>query len=248
MSVKLGINPIGWTNDCMNWLGDFIPLEQCLAEARQAGFSGVELGRKFPRTVGKLGPLLKKHGLSLVSGWYSAQLLTRDSKAEIAAMSDHLKLLAGETKWHYVTVAKTAKVGVSFVYQAAYGPFPTSVQLLDKVGKVVANIGPKGFSGTLASGLYYVVANEATQTLVGSYADLIALALEPEQFYNPAHIELQMLPSQMIQKVFISSFRQRLIDTMKQAQKINLIQAEQLVWQQIEEELLLPLQPITADQ
>ena len=95
MTVKLGINPIGWTNDCMNWLGDFIPLDQCLAEARQAGFSGVELGRKFPRTAGKLGPLLKKHGLALVSGWYSAQLLSRDSKAEIAAMSDHLKLLAG---------------------------------------------------------------------------------------------------------------------------------------------------------
>ena len=49
MTVKLGINPIGWTNDCLHWLGDFIPLDQCLAEARQAGFSGVELGRKFPR-------------------------------------------------------------------------------------------------------------------------------------------------------------------------------------------------------
>ncbi len=95
MTVKLGINPIGWTNDCMHWLGDFIPLEQCLAEVRQAGFTGVELGRKFPRTAGKLGPLLKKHGLSLVSGWYSAQLMTRDAKAEIAAMADHLKLLAG---------------------------------------------------------------------------------------------------------------------------------------------------------
>src|ERR1700687_3787184 len=94
MTVKLGINPIGWTNDCMHWLGDFIPLEQCLAEARQAGFSGVELGRKFPRTAGKLGPILKKHGLSLVSGWYSAQLLARDSRAEIAAMKDHLTLLS----------------------------------------------------------------------------------------------------------------------------------------------------------
>src|SRR5882724_1305558 len=95
MTVKLGINPIGWTNDCMHWLGDFIPLEQCLAEVRQAGFTGVELGRKFPRTTGKLGPLLKKHGLSLVSGWHSAQLMARDSKAEIGAMADHLKLLAG---------------------------------------------------------------------------------------------------------------------------------------------------------
>jgi len=81
MTVKLGINPIGWTNDCMHWLGDFITLERCLAEVKQAGFSGVELGRKFPRQAAQLGPLLEAHDLQLVSGWYSAELLTRDAKA-----------------------------------------------------------------------------------------------------------------------------------------------------------------------
>ena len=95
MTVKLGINPIGWTNDCMHWLGDFITLERCLAEVKLAGFSGVELGRKFPRQAAQLGPLLEAHDLQLVSGWYSAELLTRDAKAEIAAMREHLALLAG---------------------------------------------------------------------------------------------------------------------------------------------------------
>ncbi|HZT21049.1 MAG TPA: myo-inosose-2 dehydratase [Dongiaceae bacterium] len=94
MTVKLGINPIGWTNDCMHWLGDFISLDQCLAEAKMAGFAGVELGRKFPRVPGELRAFLERHGLALVSGWYSAQLLARDAKAEIAAMRDHLELLA----------------------------------------------------------------------------------------------------------------------------------------------------------
>ena len=93
MSVRLGINPIGWTNDCMGWLGDFISLDTCLAEARKAGFAGVELGRKFPRAAKKLEPILDRHGLKLVSGWYSAELLRRDAKAEILAMKDHLKLL-----------------------------------------------------------------------------------------------------------------------------------------------------------
>ena len=93
MSVRLGINPIGWTNDCMPWLGDFISLDTCLAEARKAGFSGVELGRKFPRSARELAPILKKHGLKLVSGWYSANLMERDARAEIAAMKDHLTLL-----------------------------------------------------------------------------------------------------------------------------------------------------------
>jgi inosose dehydratase len=93
MTVQLGINPIGWTNDCMHWLGDFISLETCVKEVRQAGFTGVELGRKFPRDAKKLKPILDKAGVKLVSGWYSAELVRRDVKDEIAAMQDHLKLL-----------------------------------------------------------------------------------------------------------------------------------------------------------
>ena len=94
MTVSLGINPIGWTNDDIRWLGDDIPLDTCLAEARGAGFSGVELGRKFPRKAALLGPILERHDLRLVSGWYSGRLRERDSRQEIAAMRDHLDLLA----------------------------------------------------------------------------------------------------------------------------------------------------------
>ena len=52
MTVRLGINPITWTNDDMPELGGDIPLETCLAETREAGYSGTELGGKFPRTSG----------------------------------------------------------------------------------------------------------------------------------------------------------------------------------------------------
>src|SRR5262249_48397981 len=91
--IRLGINPIGWTNDDVRWLGDEIPLEVCLAQARQAGYVGVELGRKFPRHASKLKKLLDRHDLALVSGWYSARLLDRDATEEIAAMQDHVNLL-----------------------------------------------------------------------------------------------------------------------------------------------------------
>ena len=37
MTVRLGIAPIGWTNDDLPELGGDIPLERCLREARQAG-------------------------------------------------------------------------------------------------------------------------------------------------------------------------------------------------------------------
>ncbi|MCA6997519.1 myo-inosose-2 dehydratase [Dickeya solani] len=93
MTVQLGINPLTWTNDDLPSLGAETSLETCLSEGRQAGFAGFELGNKFPRQSGVLGPILKKHGLSLVSGWYSGQLLTRSVKDEIAAVQDHLNLL-----------------------------------------------------------------------------------------------------------------------------------------------------------
>jgi inosose dehydratase len=91
--VWIGVNPIGWTNDELVELGDDIPLEVCLAEARQAGYEGIELGRKFPRRADELGPILHRHGLRLVSGWYGARLLERAARDEIAAMADHFTLL-----------------------------------------------------------------------------------------------------------------------------------------------------------
>ena len=50
MSVKLGIAPIAWSNDDMPELGGDTSLEQCLEEASQAGFIGIESGGKFPKT------------------------------------------------------------------------------------------------------------------------------------------------------------------------------------------------------
>ncbi|MEZ5648017.1 MAG: myo-inosose-2 dehydratase [Alphaproteobacteria bacterium] len=93
MAVRIGTNPIAWSNDDMPELGGDTPLETCLSEARQAGFSGIELGNKFPRQAAQLRPILERHNLSLISGWYSARLLERSAEEEIKAMSDHLNLL-----------------------------------------------------------------------------------------------------------------------------------------------------------
>jgi inosose dehydratase len=94
MPVRLGISPIGWTNDDLPELGGDIPLDTCLAEARLAGFEGIELGNKFPRDPELLRPILDRRGLSLVSGWYSGHLLERSVAEELAAVEPHRALLA----------------------------------------------------------------------------------------------------------------------------------------------------------
>ncbi|MBS9423706.1 myo-inosose-2 dehydratase [Photorhabdus caribbeanensis] len=93
MAVQLGINPLTWTNDDLPTLGADTPLETCLTEGRQAGFTGFELGHKFPRQANILGPILAAHDLRLVSGWYSGELLTRSVAEEIKAVESHLTLL-----------------------------------------------------------------------------------------------------------------------------------------------------------
>lgn len=93
MAVQLGINPLTWTNDDLPSLGAETPLETCLLEGRQAGFVGFELGNKFPRDASILGPILKQHDVKLVSGWYSAELLTRSVEEEIESVQAHLTLL-----------------------------------------------------------------------------------------------------------------------------------------------------------
>ncbi|MCC7383898.1 MAG: 3D-(3,5/4)-trihydroxycyclohexane-1,2-dione acylhydrolase (decyclizing) [Deltaproteobacteria bacterium] len=91
--IRLGINPLTWSNDDLPELGGETPLETCLTEAKLVGFEGVELGHKFPRNAKTLGPILEAHGLSLVSGWYSSALLERSLDEEKRAVEPHLSLL-----------------------------------------------------------------------------------------------------------------------------------------------------------
>ena len=92
MSVKLGIAPIAWSNDDMPELGGDTTLEQCLSEASEAGFSGIESGGKFPKKSNELIPLLDKYNLKLCSGWYGANLRINSVKEEIELIQDQLKL------------------------------------------------------------------------------------------------------------------------------------------------------------
>ncbi|CAN7213470.1 myo-inosose-2 dehydratase [Bosea sp. LjRoot237] len=93
MPIRIGANPIGWSNDDLQDIGGATPLETCLAEAREAGFVGMELGHKFPREPKALKAALDPFGMACISGWYSAELLKRDADAELRSLRPHLDLL-----------------------------------------------------------------------------------------------------------------------------------------------------------
>ena len=83
MSVKIGVSPISWTNDDMPELGRDTTVEHCLQEGKQAGYSGFELGGKWPRETSILEPLFNKYNMDVVSSWFCGGLLKDSIEVEI---------------------------------------------------------------------------------------------------------------------------------------------------------------------
>lgn len=93
MNIKLGIAPIAWSNDDMPELGGDTSIEVCLEETKKAGYTGIELGGKFPRNPGITKFLLDKYELRMPGGWYGSLIRGRSAEDEWLAMQDHIKLL-----------------------------------------------------------------------------------------------------------------------------------------------------------
>ena len=97
LKAKLGIAPIAWWNDDLEELSDDVSLDECLRQASEAGLSGMETGRRFPMNMDELGPVLKRHGMSVCGGWFSGLLLDGDIEVEkdrIAEQHDFFKAAA----------------------------------------------------------------------------------------------------------------------------------------------------------
>jgi inosose dehydratase len=82
MQANLGIAPIAWWNDDLPELSDDVSLEECLSQARRAGFTGMETGRRFPMEAAVLRPILERNGMRVCGGWFSGLLLDGEIEAE----------------------------------------------------------------------------------------------------------------------------------------------------------------------
>ncbi|ABR36655.1 myo-inosose-2 dehydratase [Clostridium beijerinckii] len=91
--VKLGICPIGWTNDDMPDLGKENTFEQAVSEMALAGFKGTEVGNKYPKDVNVLKKALDLRNLQIASAWFSSFLTTKpyeETEKEFIAHRDFL--------------------------------------------------------------------------------------------------------------------------------------------------------------
>lgn len=102
MKVRIGINPITWTNDDVPELGGDTPLETCLSETKRAGYAGTELGGKFPRQSSVLKPIMAQYGLAIISGWFDGRCDEKEVSAEFDSILPHLQLLKDMGSTHVV--------------------------------------------------------------------------------------------------------------------------------------------------
>ncbi len=78
--------------------------------------------------------------------------------------------------------------------------------------------------------------------LIERYAELVALAFDADDFYAPKQVALSILPSFSEQQPYVAQFRKRVVETLQKATReqehLTVSQAEQRVWQHIEDHLL----------
>ena len=91
--VNLAIAPIAWTNDDMPDLGAENTFEQCVSEMALAGFTGSEIGNKYPKDVETLKHKLDVRGMRICNAWFSSLLLSEGYEATIEAFIKHRDFL-----------------------------------------------------------------------------------------------------------------------------------------------------------
>ncbi len=93
-NVKLGIAPIAWTNDDLPELGGENTFQQCVSEMALAGFTGSEVGNKYPKDPAVLKPMLQLRGIEICNAWFSTFLISKPYKETEVEFEKHVAFLA----------------------------------------------------------------------------------------------------------------------------------------------------------
>ena len=91
--IKFACAPIAWTNDDMPELGSENTFEQCISEMALAGYTGTEIGNKYPKNPHILKEYLGLRNLEVASAWLSTYLTTKPFEETKQAFIKHRDFL-----------------------------------------------------------------------------------------------------------------------------------------------------------
>ncbi|MCD8078048.1 MAG: myo-inosose-2 dehydratase [Lachnospiraceae bacterium] len=141
--VRLGIAPIAWTNDDMPDLGAENTFEQCVSEMALAGFTGSEVGNKYPRDPEVLRRALELRGMRICNQWFSSFLLTkpfeeveRECRAQLAFLQAMGSQIIGFSEQSYSVQGQRETPIFGHKYIMDDAEWKTLTDGLNRLGKI----------------------------------------------------------------------------------------------------------------
>lgn len=222
--VRLGIAPIAWTNDDMPDLGKENTFEQCVSEMALAGFTGSEVGNKYPKDPEVLKKALELRGVEICNQWFSSFLLTKpfeEVEKEFRAQLTFLKAMgskiigASEQSYSVQGQMETPVFGHKYVMNEE--EWNTLCQGLNKLGKIAKD--EYGISLTFHHHMGTVVqtAEETERLMEGTDPEYVSLLFDSGHFAycgeNPVAMVTQYVDR--IKHVHLKDIRPEVVEKVK---------------------------------
>lgn len=188
-NVKLGIAPIAWTNDDLPELGGENTFEQCVSEMALAGFTGSEVGNKYPKDPVVLKPALALRGIEICNAWFSTFLISRPYEETEKAFEEHVAFLAamgakvvGVSEQSYSTQGIQAQPVFEGKYEMNDEEWSLLCQGLNRLGKL--SLEKYGVALTFHHHMGTVVqtAAETDRLMAGTDARYVSLLFDSGHF------------------------------------------------------------------
>lgn len=198
--VKLGIAPIAWTNDDMPDLGAENTFEQCVSEMALAGFTGSEVGNKYPKDPKALKKALDLRGIQICNQWFSSFLLTKpfeevekECRAQLAFLKAMGSKIIGFSEQSYSVQGQpdTPIFGHKYVLNDA--EWETLCSGLNRLGKIAKE--EYGISLTYHHHMGTVVqsAEETERLMAGTDPEYVSLLFDTGHFAYCQEDPLEMV-------------------------------------------------------
>lgn len=221
--VRLGIAPIAWTNDDMPDLGKENTFEQCVSEMALAGFTGSEVGNKYPKDPEVLKKALELRGVEICNQWFSSFLLTKpfekvekEFRAQLTFLKDMGSKIIGASEQSYSVQGQMETPVFGHKYVMNEEEWNTLCQGLNKLGKIAKD--EYGISLTFHHHMGTVVqtAEETERLMEGTDPEYVSLLFDSGHFAycgeNPVamvtkyvdrikHVHLKDIRPEVVEKV-----------------------------------------------
>lgn len=222
--VKLGIAPIAWTNDDLPDLGGENTFEQCVSEMALAGFTGSEVGNKYPKDPEILKKALQLRGVEICNQWFSSFLISKpfeEVEKEFRAQLSFLKAMgakiigASEQSYSVQGQQETPVFGQKYVMDDKEWELLCSG--LDRLGKIAKE--EYGISLTFHHHMGTVVQNpdEVKRMMDNTNSEYVSLLFDTGHFAYCGADPLEMVKTyaDRIRHVHLKDIRPEVVQKVK---------------------------------